>query len=233
MWRGVAETFSWSEHVNMGRWMRSLLSVLIAALTLPGCGGQDPSRMPQDTPRRTLEKMARALDVGNTEAFLECWEVPPEQRELLSRAMDMIVARRKLEGAAVEKFGKTAWESAGRKYGMKQQPKNPIGVLKLDRMEVKIEGDNATVTTGGDKPRKLVRREGIWRVTGAGLPKGENARRAGRMMKGFAGAMTMALTELESGATADAVRRTMFMETMKVIMTPAIEAMKETPKEKE
>ena len=105
--------------MRMKRLPGMLSLLLIASFAAVGCRGkQDPSQMPQDTPRRALKKLSCALDVGNTEAFLECWEVSAEQRELLSATMDMIVARRKLEEAAVGKFGKADWESAGRRYGM-------------------------------------------------------------------------------------------------------------------
>ena len=212
----------------MRRLMNILLWVLIASFTLAGCGGgQDPSRMPQDTPRRALEKMERAVEVGNTEAFLECWEATPEQRDLLSATMDMVVARRNLEEAAVETFGKQAWESAGRKYGMKQQPKDPIGMLKFDRMEVSIEGDNATVTSGQEKPRKLVRRDGVWRVTSVGLSEGEALQRTIDMMKGMRAAMTAALAEVKRGASARAVRRKLLVESLKAVLAPAIEATKQ------
>ena len=146
---------------------------------------------------------------------------------MLSATFDMIVARRKLEEAAVDRYGKAAWESAGRKYGMKQQPKDLLGVLKSERTSVAIDGDNATVTSEDGKPERLVRRDGIWRVTGEGLPRGETARRSARAMQGLAGAMRMTLAEIERGATADAVRRKMLMDVLKAVATPAIESMKE------
>lgn len=200
--------------------IRKMLFVLplAAMMMLAGCGDDIPDD--QSTPKAALEKFIAAVEAGNGDKMLEVVEASEEQKPMIRAMGSFFGASIDFEKAAKAKFG-DEW-----KGGDNDMPGQEFADFKskLDTVEVKEEGDKATLTMPGEKePMHMVKKDGKWYIKDISedMPKDpKEVEKAVKMME----AMTKAMKDVrpkidEKGMTAEKLQQELGAAMMAAMMT--------------
>jgi hypothetical protein len=120
------------------------------------------------SPKTAIKSLYEAVQAQDGDAVLKTFYAANEEERELARAFaGMIVAGRKLSGAAKERFG-----SAGEALGSGMMSAEEFS--RLDQAELKETGDTATLAPlGRSRPIPFHRTEGRWQVAIREFANGE------------------------------------------------------------
>jgi hypothetical protein len=181
-----------------------------------GCGqdvasGQDePQAVKTDltTPEAAAKSFVDALEKGNADAAKAAAVATPEQATALEAMSEAMSGFRKLNEAAVARWGEAGKQVAGDMQDMDIS-------AKLDKATVSVEGDTATLRTEDeeDEPLKLRRVDGQWKVDLSAMMGDEDISQAVPMFRAMGKAAREVGGEIAEGKfqTAEEAQQAMAM----------------------
>lgn len=144
------------------------IKVLLAVLCLvmvPGCGDKGSffrASRKADTPAQALENMQLAIQAGDKEAFVDCFEVNDKQKKVLAAFSGSAIALGEFSRAMAKAYGEEAAIEAMR--GVNQNTKFSAENWR-EELEIKIDGDTATAVRKGERRGiSLLRKDGVWKI---------------------------------------------------------------------
>lgn len=130
----------------------------MCALSAFGQDAKPPATAPAaPTPKAVAAAFAATVDKGDADAALKL--TAPDQQALTRATVTLAGRLKKLESAAVAKFGESARRIAQGRLHLEPAFKALEGATE------KIEGESATVSANGNGSLRLRKVEGQWRVT--------------------------------------------------------------------
>ncbi len=171
------------------------------------------------TPKEVLENMAEAMQDGDSEAFVACFDATEDQEKLLGATCEMMSAMIKFEEAMVKEYG----EDAVKKSGSKSNFSDFKDDKWLEDLEIKIDGDKATATKKGDKePMNLVKKDGGWKIDAKDMADEKQMKdldKALKMFEAMANVTKDATDKIgKDGYTAEKINKEMGEDMMKAMM---------------
>jgi len=147
------------------------------------------------TPKGAAKAFGEGMSQGNFDAVKAAVLADEAQTKALEALVKVIANFKKVEEAAVTKFGE-----AGKTVASQQQMSIGEELAKIDQAVEKIEGDTATLTSpGSQEPLHLKKADGQWKVDFAAMPGSDQIAQAVPMIDAMAGAAG----ELSEEITAD------------------------------
>lgn len=155
-------------------WFHMLLIVSVMFI-FAGCSSKGAGK----TPRETLENMQRAMLDGDGEGFADCFDAGAEQKKALVSLCRFSHAMFEMQDAIVNEYG-----SGGSQAGFSAQMDKMRSGDWLDKLEIKIEGDKASVGQKGDfQSISLVRKNGLWRIAAGAMMPSADSKELDKMTK--------------------------------------------------
>jgi hypothetical protein len=188
-----------------------LLAYPVACLLIAGCqssksgpgvaggvgGAPSPPPLNLSTPKDAAISFGKAVEAGDLAQAQAVSITDAGTKELLAAMVPLVGALKKLDTAAVAKFGPAGKNVAG--------GGNPGAQFsgQYEDAEVKESGDTATVTgKKGGEPLKLKKVDGQWKVDLASMTKGPDDARAMAMALPMFKGMTTSAEETTAEITA-------------------------------
>ncbi len=188
-----------------------MILAVIACLSLSLSAGCSKKA---STPKEALENMVKAMQDGDSEAFVACFDATEDQEKFLGVMCEVTYAKMKFKEAMVKEYGEDAI------------PKSYLDDFKDDKwledMEIKIDGDKATATKKGQKePLNLVKKDGEWKIDAKDMADENQMKDMGMTLKMFE-ALTKAMKDATSkigkkGYTAEKIHKEMYEEMAKAM----------------
>jgi len=167
-----------------------------------------------------------ALRTGNKKAFVDCFDASAQQEEVLGALMEFISAMRAFREAMEEEYGAGAFADSPAGMPMPGTDDEQW----IEKAEIKVAGDTATVTAPGEKGAlELVRKGGVWKLKTRNLGEdvaamGEaDAGRAVRVFNGMAKAVRETTKKVgKAGYSAEKINQELGVAMMAVMMQEAM-----------
>lgn len=152
-------------------------------------------RQDLSSPQSTLQTLARAMELGDVAVAKEA--VTPESQRVVEAIIPIAVSMKKLEQAAVAKFGAGQTLSAP---GMGMAD----AIEALRNADVKVNGDTATAAPKGEgqKPVTLKKVNGQWQAdltTNLDLPPGKTLEQFLPVLQGMARVSDQVAADIQAG----------------------------------
>jgi hypothetical protein len=188
----------------MARRFTAVIALLTLACTViasaPSARAADPDPA---TPKGAAEGFFRALEAGDTGKAKAYAVGEAKQMEMLDMLVPLVGNFKKMEVAAVKKWGaegkKMLSDGAGGPGGFDVE-------AQLKDAKVEEKGDTATITPakkeeGKNEPMKLRKVQGKWKVDMAAMPNAEgmDTPQAKKMLSGMGDIAKQMATEIEAG----------------------------------
>jgi hypothetical protein len=147
------------------------------------------------TPKATVVSFAKALNDGDAAAIKTLCTGTAKQVQTIDAVGEMVAASKRMQTAAVAK-----WGDAGKKLGGEMASGSDELLKSVDKLEIKEEGDTATVSGEAMKgdPMKLRKIDGKWKIDLAAIRDAENMEKAAPMMKAMAKAADETATDIKA-----------------------------------
>jgi hypothetical protein len=150
----------------MKQTMKTLLknaTMIVALLTMTSLSAR-ADEAKNDTPKATLENMAKAMAAGDADTFASCFDATKEEAKVLRAMGDYVSTAAKFQKAMIGAYGQEA---------VKDEEKGLQKMLDgnlLENVQIKIDGDKAVATMEGeDKPLNLIKKDGSWKIVPASM----------------------------------------------------------------
>lgn len=181
----------------------------------------------QDDVKAAALAFAKVLEAGNAADVKAACTGTDKEMAIVDGMVEVLGAMKSLSRAAVAKFG-----DAGK--GIMQEQENPGEQIKkqVESAEIKIEGDNATITAKGEgEPLKLKKVDGKWKINLDAMPNKDEMEKAGPMMKAMVKACNETITDIKADKykTVDEAKTALGMKMMAAMTgaAPATQPAKE------
>jgi len=171
------------------------------------------------TPKEALKNMVKAMQDGDSEAFVACFDATEDQEKILGVLCELTSATMKFEEAMVKEYGEDAVKQGGSKSNLDDFKDDKW----LEDVEIKIDGDKATATRKGQKkPLNLVKKDGEWKIDAGDMADEKQMKDMDKALKMFE-SMTKATKDAtgkigKDGYTAEKINKEMYEE-MKTMMS--------------
>ena len=205
-----------------------ILLAVICPLAILGCGDKGGSpQAPQkaDTPKLALENMRSTLLAGDKQAFVDCFDAPAKQKEMLGSFYEFASASTKFDEAMTEAYGQEAAEQAMGGPGKDVQLHDENW---LEGITIQLEGDTATaVKEGQDEALRLIKKDGLWKIDAATMLGGkgqsdEDMEKASKMFQLMAEVVTDVSQKVgQEGYTAKKINQELSKAMMMAMMQAA------------
>ena len=205
-----------------------ILLAVLCPLAILGCGDKGGSaRGPQkaDSPQRALENMRSALLGSDKQAFVDCFDAPAKQKEMLGALYEFSLASTQFDQAMKDAYGQEATEKAmgGRSKGVQFHDEK-----WLEGVTIKVDGDTATaVKEGQDDALKLIKQDGLWKIDAQSMmgERGQNdedLEKASKMFQLMAEVVTDVKQKIgQEGYTAEKINQELGKAMMMAMMQAA------------
>lgn len=173
----------------------------------------------QSTPKDTVISFAKALDAGDAASIKQLVTGTDKQVAMMEGAGNMMSAMKRMQDAAVAKWGDAGKAIAG------EMGKPSDEILKnIDKAEIKEEGDTATFKGQNDKETvKLKKVDGKWKIDLASMPDQGELEKAGPALKAMTKAADDTATDIKADKfkTVDEAKQAFGMKVMAAVMSAA------------
>jgi len=171
----------------------------------------------QSTPKETVISFAKALDAGDTASIKQLVTGTDKQVAMMEGAGNMMSAMKRMQDAAVAKWGDAGKAIAG------EMGKPSDEILKnIDKAEIKEEGDTATFKGQNDKETvKLKKVDGKWKIDLASMPDQGELEKAGPALKAMTKAADDTATDIKADKfkTVDEAKQAFGLKVMAAVMS--------------
>ena len=181
------------------------------------------------TPKEALVNLGAAIEAGDSDAFIACFDASEKEEEMLGIVADFMSTAKDFEAEMVKAYGRDSVKQQGQmKMGAGSMAALADKKL-LDEATIKVTGDTATATMEGEKePLKLVKKGGVWKVNVADLNMGDEKQAKmvlmmlDAMSKAMAGARkNIGKPDYDAKKINEEIRKAMMGSMMPAGMTPA------------
>ncbi len=171
------------------RWMLVAMAVTMAG---SWCTAADSNAA--QSPKATAQAFAKALAAGDAATAKSLTTGNPDDGEILDALTGMIGAMKRLNQAAIAKFGPEAARLLVPRDPGEEMTKH------FDEAQETIEGETATLTTKNEKtPLALKRTAGQWKVDISSMPDRSELVQALPLFRAMAGAADVVSAEIGEG----------------------------------
>jgi hypothetical protein len=149
----------------------ALAVCLAGGLLLGGCSKK------ADTPKEAMETFATGMMEGDVDAVMAVSDLTEQQKPAVEAMCGALKAMMEFGKAFEEEYGESAegTNMADEYKKMKEE---------LDKVAIKIDGDNATAKTPDGKTMDLAKVDGGWKLKiSENMPEGEKAKKMAERMK--------------------------------------------------
>ncbi len=173
----------------------------MVAIATTGCGPKEAS-----TPKEAAKLMAEAMENGNKDQYLAQFDATEDEKKVIGAQFDMTQAM-----MAYHKKMKDA-------YGDKFKGNMDINTDEIDKAEVKIDGDKATLKMPDQQAgMDLVKKDGAWKID-LGEKLGEDPDKAIKMMTAQVEAYEAVMDDIgKEGETVESIGKKLMQAQMKAM----------------
>ena len=208
------------------------VSVAVLAMLVIGCGGKDNGgggTSKVTAPQQTLENMRLAMLAGDSEGFVACFDVSPEQETMLKKFPPFAKAASEYEAEMIKAYGKDAMGDGAVSTDMSDMKDENW----LESVTITVDGDKAVAKKKGeDSPINLIKKNGVWKIADNFLMTGatdEEVEQGIKMIELMTKMFSNAKTKIgKEGYTAKKIQQEMQVEVMRSMMVSQGQANPET-----
>ncbi|MFT3684332.1 MAG: hypothetical protein QM783_05295 [Phycisphaerales bacterium] len=155
--------------------------------------------------RRTLDQMHDKLRAGDFKSIIDMAEFTDDtQRQAALDIFDFAAVVKEFDAACHEKLNTSAEEALG-PMGMMAKGVTEGMAKQKDRTgadyKITVDGDKATASAGGEKPDKLVKKDGQWRMV---MDSDDMPPQAAAVIKPLIGVLKQITTDIKAGTITSA-----------------------------
>ena len=155
--------------------MRTWIFCIPTVITL--LSGTVGAQVDTSSPKATVKSLYAAVERGDQAAITQLFVVENDsQGELAKAYANLILAGKRLGDAAKQKF------PSATNNALLQATISLEDAAKVDKAQVSVDGDNATLKTSGGNPFSLRRVNGAWRVAIGSSDASRPDNRAGQLV---------------------------------------------------
>ena len=171
----------------------------LVAIATTGCGPKEAS-----TPKEAAKLMAEAIENGDKDQYLAQFDATEDEKKLIGAQFDMT--------QAMLKFHKKMKDA----YGDEYEGDMDINTDEVDKADVKIDGDKATLKMPGQSGgMDLVKKDGAWKID-VGEKIAQNPEKGIKMMKAQVEAYESVMDDIgKEGETVDSIGKKLMQAQMK------------------
>jgi hypothetical protein len=172
----------------------------LVAICAVGCGPKEAS-----TPKEAAKLMAEAIENGDKDQYIAQYDATTEdQKEFMGASFDM--------AQAMLEFHKKMKDA----YGDEYKGDMPINTDDVDKADVKIDGDKATLKMPGQRTgMDLVKKDGAWKID-VGEKIAQDPEKGIKMMKAQVEAYESVMDDIgKEGETVDSIGKKLMQAQMK------------------